>query len=91
MPALLIGIIYKARKSARLQSFPDWFEFKGSEESRCKQIGNAVPPLLAKALAVYVKAYLKFHQTSTRNKDNLLNHPIQLSFNFVGKHTYKAL
>ncbi|MBW4497243.1 MAG: DNA cytosine methyltransferase [Oscillatoria princeps RMCB-10] len=44
------------REGARLQSFPDWFEFKGSEESRCQQIGNAVPPLLAKALACSVRA-----------------------------------
>lgn len=71
------------REGARLQSFPDWFEFKGSEESRCKQIGNAVPPLLAKALAVSVKAYLEFHQTSIKDTDNLFNYPIQLSFNFL--------
>jgi DNA (cytosine-5)-methyltransferase 1 len=46
------------REGARLQSFPDWFEFKGNEESQCNQIGNAVPPILAKALACSVKAYL---------------------------------
>ena len=46
------------REGARLQSFPDWFEFQGSENSQFNQIGNAVPPLLAKALACSVKAYL---------------------------------
>ncbi|MFB2919982.1 DNA cytosine methyltransferase [Aerosakkonema funiforme] len=46
------------REGARLQSFPDWFEFKGSENSQFNQIGNAVPPLLAKALACSVKRYL---------------------------------
>ena len=46
------------REAARLQSFPDWFEFQGSENSQFNQIGNAVPPLLAKALARSVNAYL---------------------------------
>lgn len=38
------------REGARLQSFPDWFEFVGKEISQTKQIGNAVPPLLALAV-----------------------------------------
>jgi len=43
------------REGARLQSFPDWFEFIGSEYERCKQIGNAVPPLLGLAIAKQVQ------------------------------------
>ncbi|MBD2771891.1 DNA cytosine methyltransferase [Iningainema sp. BLCCT55] len=46
------------REGARLQSFPDWFEFQGSENSQFNQIGNAVPPLLVKVIAYCVKAYL---------------------------------
>lgn len=39
------------REGARLQTFPDNYEFVGSVASRCRQIGNAVPPLLASVLA----------------------------------------
>ncbi|MEM3726470.1 MAG: DNA (cytosine-5-)-methyltransferase [Candidatus Bathyarchaeia archaeon] len=44
------------REAARLQSFPDWYRFHGSKQSRFKQIGNAVPPLLAYAIARGLKA-----------------------------------
>lgn len=39
------------REAARLQSFPDDFEFKGSRGSAYQMIGNAVPPVLANAIA----------------------------------------
>lgn len=39
------------REAARIQSFPDSFEFLGSKTSICKQIGNAVPPLLGYQIA----------------------------------------
>ena len=47
-----------ARESARLQSFPDDFIFIGKKMSQLKQIGNAVPPLMAGEIAKQVKKKL---------------------------------
>lgn len=46
------------REGARLQSFPDWFKFEGAEGSQFNQVGNAVPPLMARALGLAVAKYL---------------------------------
>ncbi len=47
------------REAARIQSFNDDFYFYGSKVAVCKQIGNAVPPLLAKAIGEQIATELQ--------------------------------
>lgn len=64
------------REAARLQSFHDGFVFKSSEWQQLKQIGNAVPPLLAYAAARMAKSVLE----ATEGKIEELSEPVQQTF-----------
>lgn len=66
------------REGARLQSFPDWFTFCGSEGDQFNQIGNAVPPLLAKAVAKSALTYLRSEERPTPPPRSRRT-PVQLS------------
>lgn len=50
------------REAARLQSFPDSFQFSGNKIEIAKQIGNAVPPLLAAQIAECVQQLLQMKE-----------------------------
>ena len=47
------------REAARVQSYPDDYFFRGAYTKTYMQIGNSVPPLLGRAIAIVVKKYLK--------------------------------
>jgi DNA (cytosine-5)-methyltransferase 1 len=53
------GRTITVREAARLQTFPDWYRFAGPPSAAFKQIGNAVPPLLAENLGRAIRAALE--------------------------------
>jgi DNA (cytosine-5)-methyltransferase 1 len=54
------------REAALLQSFPENYEFVGSNGAAYKMIGNAVPPLLAEKIAVAVSESLKTKKSTVK-------------------------
>lgn len=50
-----LGRVLTAREMARIQSFPDDFIFEGPKNKQLVQLGNAVPPLLSKAIGLAIR------------------------------------
>jgi DNA (cytosine-5)-methyltransferase 1 len=62
------------REAARVQSFPDWFEFPVARTHQFRVIGNAVPPLVGEAIGLAVKSYIE----AARKKSDEFKFPTDL-------------
>ena len=54
------------REAARIQTFPDWFALPLSRSHAFRLIGNAVPPVVAEALALHIESFLKANKPSLK-------------------------
>ena len=75
-----------AREAARLQSFPDGFEFTGNFDDMYRQIGEAVPPQLAAAVAVHILVELLSKEPTKRQLEvgvQAVTEPVSSSYSSV--------
>ncbi len=80
------------REAAKIQSFPNDFVFEGALVQQWKQIGNAVPPLLGKAIGMALKKMYKVHLKSSVNQKEVkrkLSHNDKISTIRKGAFIYK--
>lgn len=59
---------FTPREAARIQSFPDWFEFPVPRTHQFTLIGNAVPPLMGKAIGSAVIEHLRISEKGSQKK-----------------------
>jgi DNA (cytosine-5)-methyltransferase 1 len=55
------------REAARIQTFPDWFALPESKSASFRLVGNAVPPLVAEAVGLHLKSFLRSASPPTRS------------------------
>lgn len=58
------------REAARLQTFPDDFVFTGDRRNQCILVGNAVPPILARAVGESIHSHMSRNRLSIKKKNN---------------------
>lgn len=75
------------REAARLHSYPDWFRFHKTIWHGFRQVGNSVPPLLAKAVACQIIQIMKCNPTLDENIYNLGDEKL-LQFNMTKASEY---
>jgi len=63
--------VLSVREAARLHGFPDWFRFSAAKWHGFRQVGNAVPPPMARALGQEVRRILKFTETGLPHRVGL--------------------
>jgi DNA (cytosine-5)-methyltransferase 1 len=60
------------RECARIQTFPDWFEFSGNSSEKIQQIGNAIPPLLAEQFGLHFLKHFSFEAHEAKEEGALI-------------------
>jgi DNA (cytosine-5)-methyltransferase 1 len=70
--------LISVREAARLQSFPDWFRFSGSTSQQYQQVADAVPPLLAQAIADHIGRLLASNSLLADKKYMTIRHTLIL-------------